>query len=260
MSFSIQKTVLLCLSILLSISIISCNKKKLIEVVEVPLPSKDEKMTLGTPDDVSAQKGAFKLVKLPYKYDDFSTNINAITMEIHYSRHYLTYTNNLNKALAGTEKESLTIEELHKKLDISDANLRNNLGGFYNHSLFFEILAPKGDAKPKDSLAAKIVRDFGSFESFKTQFSDAASKQFGSGWTWLIVDKTGKLQITSTPNQDNPLMPKQIVSGTPILALDVWEHAYYLSYQNNRKKYISNFFNCINWKKVSQKFDDAIKK
>ncbi|WP_395045003.1 superoxide dismutase [Flavobacterium sp.] len=259
MYISFKKTALLVLSIFFIISIISCNKKKLIEVVEVPLPSKEEKMTLGTPEDVVAQKGAFELVKLPYKYDDFSPNIDAVTMEIHYSRHYLTHTNNLNKTLAGTEKESLTIEELHKKLDMSDANMRNNLGGYYNHSLYFEILTPKGDAKPIDSLAARIARDFGSFESFKTQFSDAATKQFGSGWTWLVVDKTGKLQITSTPNQDNPLMPKQIVSGTPILAIDVWEHAYYLSYQSNRKKYISNFFNCINWKKVSQKFDEAIK-
>ena len=255
-----KKSFLILLSISLALGTFSCKKKKLTEVVEVPLPAKEEKMTLGDPEDAVAEKGAFELVKLPYKYNDLDPNIDAFTMEVHYSKHYVGYTNNLNKALVGTEIENLPIEELFKKLDMNNADLRNNLGGYYNHSLYFETLTPKGEGKPKDSLASAIDKDFGSFENFKTQFSDAASKQFGSGWAWLIVDKSGKLQVTSTPNQDNPLMPKQVVSGTPILGIDVWEHAYYLSYQNKRKNYIDNFYNIINWKKVGEKYDAAVKK
>jgi Fe-Mn family superoxide dismutase len=181
-------------------------------------------------------------------------------METHYSKHYLAYTNGLNKALAGTELESLPIEDIFKKLDLNNAELRNNLGGYYNHSLFFETIGVKKNQQPKDSLAAKIDLDFGSYENFKTQFTDAASKQFGSGWVWLIVNKFGKLEITSTQNQDNPLMPRALVAGTPILALDLWEHAYYLDYQYKRRKYIDNFFNIINWGKVNEKFEAAIAK
>jgi Fe-Mn family superoxide dismutase len=226
----------------------------------VPLPSKEEKMTIGLPEDVKADAGAFELLKLPYNYDALAPNIDAMTMEVHYSKHYLTYTNNLNKALAGNELESLPIEDIFKKLDLNNADLRNNLGGYYNHTLYFEIMAPKAGGKPSDTLASAIDKDFGSFDNFKIQLEDAATKQFGSGWAWLIVDKTGKLQVTSTPNQDNPLMPRALVAGTPILAIDVWEHAYYLNYQNKRKKYIEAFFNVINWKKVGEKYEEAIKK
>jgi len=180
-------------------------------------------------------------------------------MELHYSKHYLTYTNNLNKAIAGTELEQLPIEVLLKKLDVSNADLRNNAGGYYNHGLFWENMAPKSSGKPKDSLALAINRDFGSFEGFRNQFEEAASKQFGSGWAWLVTDKAGKLQITSTANQDNPLMSNAVIKGTPILALDVWEHAYYLNYQYKRKKYIDAFFNVINWKKVGERYEEAIK-
>lgn len=255
-----QKSVLLVLTLSVIILTTSCKKKKLTEVVEVPLPTTEQKMTIGDPEDVKAAEGAFNVVKLPFKYDAFAPTIDAMTMEIHFSRHYLTYTNNLNKALAGTDLATLPIEELHKKLDMSNAELRNNLGGYYNHSLYFEILTPKGEGKPKDSLATAIDRDFGSFDTFKALFSDAANKQFGSGWAWLVVDKAGKLQVTSTPNQDNPLMPSQTISGKPILAIDVWEHAYYLGYQNKRMKYIDAFFDVINWKKVGEKYDEAIKK
>ena len=249
---------LFCFSLFLLVT--SCNRKKYTEVVEVPLPSKDDKIIIGLPDDVKAIEGAFSLVKLPYKYEELAPNIDAMTMESHYSKHYLTFTNNLNKLVKGTDKEPLTIEEILKKLDVSDADLRNNAGGYYNHSLYFDIIGKKTGAKPKDSLAISIDKDFGSFELFKSQFKDAALKQFGSGWTWLIIDKSGKLQITSTPNQDNPLMPNQTVSGTPILGVDVWEHAYYLSYQSKRKNYIDAFFNVINWDKVNNKFEEAIKK
>jgi Fe-Mn family superoxide dismutase len=255
-----KNLVLIVLSSIFFLSIGSCKRKKYTEVVEVPLPSKEEKMTIGLPEDVKADAGAFELLKLPYNYDALAPNIDAMTMELHYSKHYLTYTNNLNKALAGTELESLPIEEIFKKLDLNNADLRNNLGGYYNHTLYFDIMAPKAGGKPSDTLASAIDKDFGSFDNFKIQFEDAATKQFGSGWAWLIVDKAGKLQVTSTPNQDNPLMPRALVAGTPILAIDVWEHAYYLNYQNKRKKYIEAFFNVINWKKVGEKYEEAIKK
>jgi len=243
---------------LIMLMLISCNNKKLTEVVEVPLPSKEDKMLIGNPEDVKADDGTFKMAKLPYDYEALAPNIDALTMELHYSKHYLTYTNNLNKAIAGTEQESLSIEDLLKKLDVSNADLRNNAGGYYNHGLFWENMIGKAP-KPKDTLLMAINRDFGSLEGFETQFEEAASKQFGSGWAWLITDKAGKLQITSTANQDNPLMPNAVIKGTPILALDVWEHAYYLNYQYKRKKYIDAFFNVINWKKVGERYEESLK-
>ncbi|MBK8601397.1 MAG: superoxide dismutase [Flavobacterium sp.] len=242
---------------LLMFTIISCNNKKLTEVVEVPLPSKEDKMLIGSPDDVKADEGTFQMAKLPYGYEALAPHIDALTMELHYSKHYLTYTNNLNKAIAGTELDKLPIEEVLKKLDVSNSDLRNNAGGYYNHGLFWENMAPKSGGEPKDSLAIAISRDFGSFNDFKNQFEDAASKQFGSGWNWVVTDRSGKLQITSTANQDNPLMSNAIVKGTPILALDVWEHAYYLNYQYKRKKYIDAFFKVINWKKVAERYEEA---
>jgi Fe-Mn family superoxide dismutase len=239
----------------------SCKRKKLTEVVEVPLPSAKEKITIGQPDDVTADEGQFPLVKLPFQYNELEPSIAILTMEVHYSKHYLTYTNNLNKLVAAdTTLKDLTIEDLLKKADGSNADLKNNAGGYYNHSFFWEGMGPKSGGQPKDTLASVISKNFGSFENFKTQFSDTAEKQFGSGWAWLILDKTGKLQVTSTPNQDNPIMPKQTVSGTPLLNLDVWEHAYYLDYQYKRKRYIENYFKVINWKKVSERYEEAIKK
>ncbi len=252
-----KRITLLLLSFGLLVTLESCKKNKLKEVVEVPVPTTENKITIGHPDDVKANEGAFELYKLPYQYDALAPQIDAMTMEMHYSKHYLTYTNNLNKAIAGTDKEELPITDILKKLDVNNTDLRNNAGGYYNHTLYFEILSPKGVKKPSDTLAATINRDFGSFDAFKKQFSDTATKQFGSGWTWLVVDKTGKLQITTTPNQDNPLMPKQTVSGTPILALDVWEHAYYLNYQYRRKDYIAAFFTLIDWEKVSEKYKET---
>ena len=255
-----KKISLLLFCALLIISTGACKRKKYTEVVEVPLPSVEENLTLGSPDDVKAESGAFELVEMPFTYDALAPNLDAQTMEIHYSRQYLTYTNNLNKALKESESENTPIEDLLKKLDLSNSNLRNNLGGYYNHSLYFEILTPKGGGAPADTLASAINRDFGSFDEFKTQFKDAANKQFGSGWAWLVVDSSGKLQITNSQNQDNPLMPRSEISGTPILGIDLWEHAYYLNYQNNRKKYIENFFKLINWKKVEENFENALSK
>ncbi|RZJ65753.1 MAG: superoxide dismutase [Flavobacterium sp.] len=246
---------LLCFSFL-----ISCQKKKLTEVVEVPLPAAEEKMTIGHPDDVSAQAGAFEMYKLPFQYDALAPNIDAMTMEIHYSKHYLTYTNNLNRLLDSTELAKIPIEDILKKLDMSNAELRNNLGGYYNHTLYWETIGPKAGGEPKDTLAAAIKKEFGSFELLKSKLESAAERQFGSGWAWLVVDRSGKLQVTSTPNQDNPLMPQAVVPGKPILAIDVWEHAYYLGYQYRRKKYIEAFFNVVNWEKVGEKYEEAVKK
>jgi superoxide dismutase, Fe-Mn family len=246
---------------IIAFTLFSCNQKKLHEV-EVPLPE-DESLTkavMGDPSDVKADEGAFEMVKLPYAYNALAPSINAHTMELHYSKHYLTYTNNLNKAVAGTELEKLSIEEILKKAGTENMPLRNNAGGYYNHSLFWECMSAKGGGQPKDTLALAIAADFGSFEIFRSEFEAAASSQFGSGWAWLVVDQNGKLQITSTPNQDNPLMPGVLISGKPILTLDVWEHAYYIQYQYKRKNYINAFFNVINWQKVSEKYEEAIKK
>lgn len=252
-------SIVLCFSFIILLP--ACKRKKLTEVVEVPLPSAEEKIIIGLPDDVTADEGQFSLVKLPYEYNALSPSIDILTMEVHYSKHYLTYTNNLNKLIVEDPTLiDLTIEDILKKCDGTNADLRNNAGGYYNHGFFWEGMAPKAGGQPIDTLATVIARDFGSFENFKIQFSDAAEKQFGSGWAWLVVDKTGKLQVISTPNQENPLMPKQAISGTPLLNLDVWEHAYYLQYQYKRKRYIENYFKIINWKKVSERYEEAIAK
>lgn len=227
--------------------------------MEVPLPTAQEKISVGIPDDVKAEDGAFQLEKLPYGYDALAPHISALTLEMHYSKHYLTYTNNLNKAIAGTPLENLTIVEVLSRLDLNDDAIRNNAGGFYNHSMYWKCMGPKAGGQPKGALSDAITKDFGSFENFVTAFKDAATTQFGSGWAWLVVDRSGKLQVTSTQNQDNPLMRNAIIQGTPILALDVWEHAYYLDYQYKRKNYIDAFFNVINWNKVEENYDATIK-
>ncbi|HLN94464.1 MAG TPA: superoxide dismutase [Flavobacterium sp.] len=246
-------------AIAFTVTFFSCNDKKLHEVVEVPLPAKEEKITIGHPDDVKAESGAFEISKLPYEYDALTPFLSPLAVELHFSKHYLSYTNNLNKVLAGTENESLPIEDILKKAYAENAELRNNAGGYYNHTFFFESLKGKG-GQVKDTLAAAIDRDFGSFDTFRNQFEDAAGKQFGSGWAWLVVDRSGKLQVTSTANQDNPLMPGVAVPGKPILALDVWEHAYYIDYQYRRKKYIEAFWTHINWDKALERYEDAIRK
>ena len=244
---------------LICLQMISCHKKKLTEVVEVPLPTKEEKIEIGDPDDIKAVEGAFELQKLGFKYSALEPNIDALTMETHYAKHYLNYTNNLNTNLTGTELQNNAIEDILKKLDLNNADLRNNAGGYYNHTLYFDNLSSKSTV-PQDTLASAINKDFGSFENLKTQLNTAAAQQFGSGWAWLIVDKTGTLKVCSTANQDNPLMPTQLITGIPILAIDVWEHAYYLKYLNQRQKYLDAFFNIIDWKKVGEKYEAALKK
>lgn len=195
---------------------------------------------------------AFELPKLPYAYDALAPHIDARTMEIHHSKHHAGYTAKLNAAIEGTEMEGKSIEELCAKHSNNGA-VRNNGGGFYNHCLFWEVMSPNGGGTPSGELASAIDSAFGSFEAFKDAFSKAAATQFGSGWAWLCVNE-GKLEVCSTPNQDNPLMPESGCGGTPILGLDVWEHAYYLNYQNRRPDYIEAFFNVINWEKVGSLF------
>lgn len=195
---------------------------------------------------------AFELPKLPYALDALEPHIDAKTMEIHHGKHHAAYTTNLNNAIAGTELEGKTIEEILSKIATASPAVRNNGGGFYNHNLFWEIMSPNGGGLPTGELAAAIDSAYGNFEAFKTAFSNAAATRFGSGWAWLCVHKGGKVEVCSSPNQDNPLMEGVGCGGFPILGLDVWEHAYYLNYQNRRPDYINAFFNVINWNKVSE--------
>ena len=197
---------------------------------------------------------AFELPKLPYAYDALEPHIDARTMEIHHSKHHQGYTTNLNAAIEGTELEGKSIEEILKAGKDKPA-VRNNGGGFWNHNLFWEVMSPNGGGLPTGDLAAAIDAAFGSFEAFKAEFSKAGATRFGSGWAWLCVTN-GKLEVCSTANQDNPLMGEGC-NGTPILAMDVWEHAYYLNYQNRRPDYINAFFNVINWEVVAAKFSAA---
>ena len=199
---------------------------------------------------------AFELPQLPYAYDALEPHIDARTMEIHHSKHHNAYTTNLNAAIAGTELEGKSIEEILKNLDLTKAAIRNNGGGFYNHNLFWTVMSPTGGGLPNGELATAIDAAFGNFSDFKTAFAKAGATQFGSGWAWLCV-KDGKLEVCGTPNQDNTLMSGVGCGGTPILGMDVWEHAYYLNYQNRRPDYIEAFFNVINWDEVSRRFADA---
>jgi len=196
---------------------------------------------------------SFKLPALDYAYDALESSFDARTMEIHHTKHHQAYINNLNNAIKDTPWENKTIEEIMATISTAGPAIRNNGGGHYNHSIFWKMLSPNGGGQPGGDLLEAINSTFGSFEQFKEAFSKAAATRFGSGWAWLVKTKTG-LVVTSTPNQDNPLMDVAEVKGTPILALDVWEHAYYLHYQNRRPDYITAFFNVINWKEVSSRY------
>ena len=201
---------------------------------------------------------AFELPKLGYGYDALEPYIDAQTMEIHHSKHHAAYTNNLNEALKGTESENISIETLLKNLSKQIVAVRNNGGGFYNHSLFWTMMKPKGEGKPFGDLLDAINKYFNSFDKFKEIFSNVATTRFGSGWAWLIVNDKKELVVGSTPNQDNPIMDVSDLKGFPILCLDVWEHAYYLKYQNKRPDYIAAFWNVINWEEVARRFKLAI--
>ena len=195
---------------------------------------------------------SFELPKLPYAYDALEPHIDARTMEIHHSKHHNGYTTNLNNAVSGTPMDEQSIEEILKNLNLDNKAVRNNGGGYYNHRLFWNIMSPDGGGSPDGELAEAINNEFDSFDQFKSDFAKAAATQFGSGWAWLCVHKGGALEVCATANQDNPLMPGISCGGSPILGIDVWEHAYYLNYQNRRPDYINAFFNVIDWKKVNE--------
>lgn len=202
---------------------------------------------------------AFELPKLTYAYNALEPHIDARTMEIHHTKHHQAYVTNLNNAIAGTDAEKLSIEDICKNISKYPVAVRNNGGGHYNHSLFWTLMAPNAGGQPTGELATAINTAFGSFDELKKQFAAAATGRFGSGWAWLIV-KDGKLAITSTPNQDNPLMDIAETKGTPVIGLDVWEHAYYLHYQNRRPDYITAFWNVVNWKEASKLYTNAMSK
>jgi superoxide dismutase, Fe-Mn family len=202
---------------------------------------------------------AFSLPNLPYELAALEPHIDARTMEIHHGKHHNAYVTNLNAALAGTENEGKSIEDLMANISKLPPAVRNNGGGHWNHSMFWEIMAPNAGGEPDGDLASKINKNFGSFEEFKKQFAQAAATRFGSGWAWLCVDADDSLFICSTPNQDNPLMDIADKKGMPILGLDVWEHAYYLNYQNRRPDYVAGWFNVVNWTEVGRRYRSAVR-
>ena len=200
---------------------------------------------------------SFQLPNLSYNFDALEPHFDSKTMQIHHGKHHAGYTNKLNSAIEGTDFEGKSIEEILKTLEMSNSAVRNNGGGYFNHCLFWEVIGPNSGGKPEGALADVIDKSFGSFDEFKSKFSTAAATRFGSGWAWLCVDSEGDLEVCSTANQDNPLMPGEC-GKTPILGLDVWEHAYYLNYQNRRPDYVEAFFNVIDWSVVSAKYDAAL--
>lgn len=246
----------------LGVTFLSCKKEN--DLVEVKIPDPEVPVTqtaFSNPADVKVNEGGvFKMKGLKYAYDALAPFIDGKTMEIHYSKHHLGYANKLNKAIAGTDLETKPIEEILSKLDLKNSELRNNAGGYYNHNLFFESLNPKAGGTPSGELEQAIDLEFGSFDEFQKKITEVATNQFGSGWAWLVITNEGKLALTSTSNQDNPLMPNAEIKGTPILAIDVWEHAYYLNYQNKRADYLTAIFNIIDWNVVNAKYELAISK
>ncbi|MFM2135593.1 MAG: hypothetical protein RL021_993 [Bacteroidota bacterium] len=200
---------------------------------------------------------AFELPKLPYDFNALEPHIDARTMEIHHGKHHQAYVTNLNNAVAGTPAESMSIEDICRSISTFPVAVRNNGGGHYNHDLFWKIMKPGGGGQPTGALGDAINSTFGNFEEFKTKFATAGATRFGSGWSWLLVGADKKLAVCSTPNQDNPLMDIAEVKGTPIMGLDVWEHAYYLHYQNRRPDYISAWWNVVNWEEISRRFQEA---
>ncbi|MCO6481883.1 MAG: superoxide dismutase [Flavobacteriales bacterium] len=200
---------------------------------------------------------AFELPALPYAFNALEPHLDARTMEIHHGKHHQGYVNNLNKAIEGTPLAGKSIEEILRGLDMKNMAVRNNGGGHYNHSLFWSVMGPNGGGKPTGELADAITRDFGSFEAFQEKFTNAAATRFGSGWAWLATLKGGKLEVCSTPNQDNPLMPGMGCEGIPILGVDVWEHAYYLHYQNRRPDYLKAWWNVVDWNAVAKRYAEA---
>jgi Fe-Mn family superoxide dismutase len=232
------------------------RRKFLFSLGAMPILANVSKFNLFTNNKRRETMSKFELPQLPYDFNALEPSIDARTMEIHHGKHHNGYVAKLNDAVAGTELEGKSLEELMANVSQHSTAVRNNGGGHYNHSLFWTIMGPNKGGEPKGELAEAINSAFGSFDSFKEKFSNAAATRFGSGWAWLVVSE-GKLVVTSTPNQDNPLMDLAEVKGTPILGIDVWEHAYYLNYQNRRPDYISDFWNVINWDEVARRYSDA---
>jgi superoxide dismutase, Fe-Mn family len=220
--------------------------------------SYNDKLPQMTLEQTTFENAPFSLPALPYATDALEPNIDKMTMEIHHGKHHKTYIDNLNKALVGTSLEKSSLYDLLKEAGKHTPAIRNNAGGHWNHTFFWNIMSPKSGGIPKGALANEITKTFGSFDKFKEEFAKAGTTRFGSGWAWLIVQDK-KLVVTSTPNQDNPLMDVAEKKGTPILALDVWEHAYYLKYQNKRPDYIAAFWNVVNWEAVSKNYENALK-
>ena len=212
-----------------------------------------------TATTINAQQagGQFQLITLPYPYNALEPHIDAQTMEIHHTKHHAAYVNNLNAAVNGTEGEKMTLQQILANTKKFDMKVRNNAGGVYNHDLFFTTLSPKGGGQPTGELASAINAAFGSFDEMKTQLNNAGANRFGSGWAWLYVTPEGKLSICSTPNQDNPLMDIAEFKGTPIFGIDVWEHAYYLKYQNRRAEYLAAIWNLVDWNAVAKSYQEA---
>lgn len=246
-----MKRNILLLTAVTSFLLFSCKNKE--EMTEVQVPSataKDSIPAKGDPKSVVANQGAFQMKGLSYGYNDLEPYMDGQTVETHYGKHHLGYCNKLNDAVKGTPLETMSIEEVLKGIDLKNSTLRNNAGGYYNHNIFWEIIGPKAGGRPTGKVAEMINKDFGTFDAFKTQFTDAAKGLFGSGWVWLVYQNDGTLKITTSINQDNPLMPNAEVKGYPLMNIDVWEHAYYLKYKNERPKYIENFWQIVDWNKV----------
>ena len=233
----------------------SCSKKKYTEVVEVPLPRIEEKAIIGNPEDINAEEGAFKVDKLDFKYDALVPTIDALTLELSYSKHYLAYTNALNKAVLATEFEKSTIEEILAKVDNTNLKLKNCAGAYFNYNLFWKSVGLKSTHLISDSLAVAINKNFETFAFFRKQFISQANSHVGSGWIWLIADSNGKLQIITTFNNENPLLSDALIKGRPLLTINLWEHAYYLNYKQKRNEYIEAIFKIINWKNASANFE-----
>lgn len=238
--------------------LVSCKKSTLVEVVDVPATPITVTKTEGgvsNPADVKAIEGNFKMPPLPYAYKALEPHFDAATIEIHFSKHHLGYVNNLNKVIIGTKYEFMTMNDIIKNLNLADVDVRNNVGGAYNHNFFWEIMGPEKGGEPKGELMEAITRDFGSFEEFRNQFVSKSAQYFASGWIWLVSDKAGKLRIVTTANNDNPLFKGLGIGGVPLLTLDLWEHAYYLKFQNRKREYANTFFSVINWDVVSKKYE-----
>lgn len=240
----------------IALTVISCKKDTLVEVVDVPAtPIVAVEQKGGKPGDLKANEGAFQLYELPFDYRALEPHFDGATTELHYSKHLLPYVNALNKVVVGTKYEVLELEPILKNLNFSDVEVRNNAGAVYNHNFFFEGIAPKAGGEPEGELLEAINRDFGSYGEFVRQFSETSVRLNGSGWTWLLSDKYGRLRIITTPNNDAPQMKGLGIVGVPLLNLDVWEHAYYLKFQNKKREYANTFFSVVNWDKVQQRYD-----